>query len=83
MQKSHSEDRLERVNLMLSREESEWLDQLAAEILAATGSKVSHSQIVRAVDRYGATLAHEQYRGFLALPAPAASSTWMIDDAAA
>ena len=47
MQKSHSEERLERVNLMLGRQESEWLDQLAAEILAATGSKVSRSEIVR------------------------------------
>jgi hypothetical protein len=28
-------------------------------------------ECLRAVDRYGVTLAHEQYRGFLALPAPA------------
>lgn len=48
MKKSHGAERLERVNLMLGREESEWLDQLAAEILAATGAKVSRSEIVRA-----------------------------------
>jgi hypothetical protein len=38
---------------------------------------------LRAVDRYGVTLGHEQYRGFLALP-PAASTSdaWTIDRAA-
>ena len=40
-------------------------------------------EALRAVDRYGATLAHEQYRGFLALPAPAAATNWTVDDAAA
>lgn len=48
MKKSHGAERLERVNLMLGKDESEWLDELAAEILAATGSKVSRSEIVRA-----------------------------------
>jgi hypothetical protein len=32
-------------------------------------------ECLRAVDRYGVTLAHEQYRGFLALPAPATRGT--------
>lgn len=39
---------LERVNLMISREESAWLDQLAAEIRTRTGAKVSRSEITRA-----------------------------------
>jgi hypothetical protein len=46
--KRNDDNRLERFNLLLIREESEWLDQLAAEILAATGAKVSRSEIVRA-----------------------------------
>jgi hypothetical protein len=45
----------------------------------ATYSKMHHNvhaialtlECLRSVDRYGVTLAHEQYRGFLALPAPA------------
>lgn len=40
--------RLERVNLMLEREESEWLDKLAQSIKDQTGAKVSRSEIVRA-----------------------------------
>jgi hypothetical protein len=40
--------RLERVNLMLSSEESEWLNQLAMEIRQQTGASVSRSEIVRA-----------------------------------
>jgi hypothetical protein len=39
---------LERVNFMLSGEESEWLNQLAAEIRQQTGASVSRSEIVRA-----------------------------------
>lgn len=37
-------------------------------------------ECLRAVDRYGVTLAHEQYRGFLALPAPVTYGT--VDQAA-
>jgi hypothetical protein len=38
---------------------------------------------LRAVDRYGVTLGHEQYRGFLALPGAAQSSdSWTVDSAA-
>jgi hypothetical protein len=44
----HAEVAMERVNLMLDRRESEWLDQLVGEILAKTGAKVSRSEIVRA-----------------------------------
>lgn len=36
---------------------------------------------LRAIDRYGATLGHEQYRGFAALPAPKTQGT--LEDAAA
>ena len=39
--------RLERVNIMLAREESEWLDSLVADI-KANGGCVSRSEIVRA-----------------------------------
>ncbi len=46
--KHSMEQRLERVNLMLMRDESEWLDQLGAEIREQTGAKVSRSEIVRA-----------------------------------
>jgi hypothetical protein len=48
MAKHNPEERLERVNLMLTRDESDRLDQLAAEILAQTGAKVSRPEIVRA-----------------------------------
>jgi hypothetical protein len=40
--------RLGRVNLMLTRQDSAWLDQLANEIRSTTGAKVSRSEIVRA-----------------------------------
>jgi len=46
--KSTTGERLERVNVMLAREDSEWLDQLAEEIHAETGANVSRSEIVRA-----------------------------------
>ena len=39
---------LERVNLMLTRDDSAWLDMLADEIRVNTGAKVSRSEIVRA-----------------------------------
>jgi hypothetical protein len=48
MTKHSKEQRLERVNLILGRDESAWLDQLGAEILEQTGAKVSRSEIVRA-----------------------------------
>jgi hypothetical protein len=44
----HAKEKLERVNLVVGRSESEWLDQLAVEIRAETGAKVSRSEIVRA-----------------------------------
>jgi len=43
-----SSERLERVQLMLSRQQSKWLDQLAQEIRERTGAKVSRSEITRA-----------------------------------
>jgi hypothetical protein len=46
--KSTTGERLERVNVMLAREDSEFLDQLSEEITAKTGAKVSRSEIVRA-----------------------------------
>jgi hypothetical protein len=46
--KSSTGERLERVNIMLARQESEWLDELAAEIHTSSGAKVSRSEIVRA-----------------------------------
>jgi len=46
--KSTAGERLERVNLMLAREDSSFLDRLTEEIHAKTGSKVSRSEIVRA-----------------------------------
>ncbi|HTX36452.1 MAG TPA: hypothetical protein VME43_15590 [Bryobacteraceae bacterium] len=42
------ENALERVNLMLARRDSAWLDSLANEIRVNTGAKVSRSEIVRA-----------------------------------
>jgi hypothetical protein len=48
MANQNSGGKLERVNLMISREESAWLDRLAAEIQSRTGAKVSRSEIVRA-----------------------------------
>lgn len=38
-------------------------------------------EALRAIDRYGATLGHEQYRGFAALPAPKTQGT--LEEAAA
>jgi hypothetical protein len=46
--KSNTGERLERVNVMLSRQDSSFLDQLSEEITAKTGAKVSRSEIVRA-----------------------------------
>ena len=43
-----NENALERVNLMLARKDSAWLDTLANEIHVNTGAKVSRSEIVRA-----------------------------------
>jgi hypothetical protein len=48
MTKRGSEERLERVNLMLAQGESEWLDSLGRQILEKTGVKVSRSEMVRA-----------------------------------
>jgi len=42
------EGRLERFNLVLALGEIAWMDQLAAEIRAASGAKISRSEIVRA-----------------------------------
>ena len=47
MGKHNREEQLERFNLVLSLEESEWLNQLAAEIQTETGVKVSRSEIIR------------------------------------
>jgi hypothetical protein len=41
-------ERLERVNVMLSRQDSSFLDQLPEEIHTQTGARVSRSEIVRA-----------------------------------
>ena len=39
---------------------------------------------LRAIDRYGVTLGHQQYKGFLALPpAATAQDSWTVDGAAA
>ncbi len=46
--KSTTDARLYRYNLLLTDSESTWLDQLAEEIRATTGAKVSRSEIVRA-----------------------------------
>lgn len=46
-QSSNGSGNLERVNLMIGRDESAWLDQLVGEI-ARRGGKVSRSEIVRA-----------------------------------
>ena len=47
-QQNTAGNKLERVNLLLSRDDSAWLDALAAEIRANTGARVSRSEIVRA-----------------------------------
>ena len=44
----NGEERLERFNVVLALEESEWLNQLAAEIHAETQVKISRSEIIRA-----------------------------------
>ena len=44
----NTEGRLERFNVVLSLDESEWLNQLAAEIQTETGAHVSRSEIIRA-----------------------------------
>jgi hypothetical protein len=46
--KARTSERLYRANLMLADADSQWLDQLAAEIHTATGAAVSRSEIVRA-----------------------------------
>jgi hypothetical protein len=48
MPKHNSDKRLERFNIVLSLDDSAWLDQFAAEMLAGTGAKVSRSEIIRA-----------------------------------
>jgi hypothetical protein len=47
-QQNRNGNELERVNLMLKRDDSAWLDRLANEIRANTGVNVSRSEIVRA-----------------------------------
>jgi hypothetical protein len=46
--KSTTGERLERVNVMLSRQDSSFLDQLSEEIHTSTGARISRSEIVRA-----------------------------------
>jgi hypothetical protein len=48
MTKRNPDERLERFNVVLSLDDIAWLDQLAAEILASNGGKVSRSEILRA-----------------------------------
>ena len=48
MTKCNADVRLERFNVVLSLQESEWLNQLSAEIQAQTGAQVSRSEIIRA-----------------------------------
>lgn len=45
---SNRERKLIRVNLMLSREDSDWLDEFAEEVRHKTGARLSRSEIVRA-----------------------------------
>lgn len=45
---SQENSKLIRVNLMLSREDSDWLDQFAAEVRHKSGARLSRSEIVRA-----------------------------------
>ena len=47
MTSSTTAERMSRYNVVLSNGESAWLDALAVEIEAATGAKVSRSEIVR------------------------------------
>jgi hypothetical protein len=48
MTKRNIDERLERFNLVLSLDNIAFLDQLAAEMRAGTGAKVSRSEIIRA-----------------------------------
>jgi hypothetical protein len=48
MAKHNENERLERFNVVLSLEDRAWLDELAGEMLAGTGAKVSRSEIIRA-----------------------------------
>ena len=48
MAKHNLDERLQRFNIVLGTEDISWLDQLAAEILASSGGKVSRSEIIRA-----------------------------------
>jgi hypothetical protein len=48
MAKHNPEERLERFNTVLSLDDIAWLDQLAAEIQASNGTKLSRSEIIRA-----------------------------------
>jgi len=48
MSKSTTGERLYRYNVLFTDSESAWLDELAGEIEATTGVKVSRSEIVRA-----------------------------------
>jgi len=48
MSASTPSERLYRYNVLFTDSESAWLDQLAEEIHAATGAKISRSEIVRA-----------------------------------
>ena len=48
MTKHNEHERRERFNVVLSLEDSAWLDELAEELLAGAGAKVSRSEIIRA-----------------------------------
>ena len=48
MAKHNPDERMERFNVVLSLDEVTWLDQLAQEIAANNGAKVSRSEIIRA-----------------------------------
>jgi hypothetical protein len=52
MPKHHSHERLERFNVVLSLEDTAWLDRLAGEIQTGTSAKVSRSEIIRAADHF-------------------------------
>ncbi len=47
MPKTKSEYRLERFNVNLMVEDSEWMNHLSAEIFARSGKKVTRSEIIR------------------------------------
>jgi hypothetical protein len=48
MEKRNPDVRLERFNVVLSLEDIAWLDQLAGEIYASNGARLSRSEIIRA-----------------------------------